>query len=100
MLSGAEPEIGTALLDVYIGEKDCWGKGFGTEAVRLMCGYGFGKMRLHRIGLWVAAPNAAAVHLYQKLGFIREGRVRDQFRDCGRWQDMLIMGMLESEWTG
>jgi RimJ/RimL family protein N-acetyltransferase len=50
-LTGAEAETGGAELDLYIGEKDCWGKGYGTEAIRLICRYGFDRMRLHRIQL-------------------------------------------------
>jgi RimJ/RimL family protein N-acetyltransferase len=50
-LTGAEAETGGAELDLYIGEKDRWGKGYGTEATRLICRYGFGTTRLHRIQL-------------------------------------------------
>ncbi|MEU4696715.1 GNAT family N-acetyltransferase [Nonomuraea dietziae] len=96
-LSGAEPETGDAELDVYIGEKDCWGRGFGTEAVRLICRYGFDRMRLHRITLWVADANTGARRVYEKVGFVEEGRARESFRRDGKWHDMVMMGLLEGE---
>ncbi|GGY85794.1 GNAT family N-acetyltransferase [Streptomyces nitrosporeus] len=91
------PEAGGAELDIYIGEKDCWGKGYGTEATRLMCRYGFDTMRLHRVMLWVADANTAAIRAYRKAGFTEEGRARDTVRDGGVWHDSILMGMLEGE---
>ncbi|MEV0973813.1 GNAT family N-acetyltransferase [Microtetraspora glauca] len=96
-LSGAEPETGDADLDIYIGEKDCWGRGYGTEATRMICRYGFAKMRLHRITLWVAEANAAAIHVYKKVGFVEEGRAREAFRRDGDWHDLILMGLLDGE---
>lgn len=96
-LGDTEPETGGAELDVYIGEKDCWGKGYGTEATRLICRYGFHKMRLHRIMLWVADANTAAIRVYQKVGFVEEGRARETLRHNGHWHDMILMGLLEGE---
>ncbi|MGC5019555.1 GNAT family N-acetyltransferase [Micromonospora sp. DT47] len=88
---------GDAELDISLGEKVCWGRGYGTEAMRLICRYGFDKMRLHRISLWVADENAAAIRVYTKVGFVEEGRARESFRRDGRWHDMIMMGLLEGE---
>jgi RimJ/RimL family protein N-acetyltransferase len=96
-LTGAEAETGGAELDRYIGEKDRWGKGYGTEATRLICRYGFGTMRLHRIQLWVADANRAAIRVYEKAGFVEEGRARDTIRQGGEWHDMVLMSLLEGE---
>src|SRR3712207_195225 len=96
-LHGAEPEHGIAELDVYLGEKDHWGKGYATDAVRTACRYGFDRMRLHRITLTVVADNAPARHIYRKVGFVEEGRLRQTFRHEGRWHDKLVMGLLEGE---
>jgi RimJ/RimL family protein N-acetyltransferase len=96
-LRDAEPETGCAELDIYLGEKDYWGRGYATDAVRVMCRYGFEKMRLHKIMLTVAAENEAAHHLYQKVGFVDEGRLREVFRRDGRWYDKFTMGLLEGE---
>lgn len=96
-LHGAEPEIGIAELDIYLGEKDFWGKGYATDAVRTVCRYGFEKMRLRKITLTVVVENHAADHLYRKVGFVEEGRLRQTFRRDGEWIDKFMMGLLASE---
>ncbi|MFI5932995.1 GNAT family N-acetyltransferase [Actinoplanes sp. NPDC051494] len=98
-LHGAEPETGCAVLDIYIGEKDHWGKGYGTDAVRTVCRYGFDKMRLHKVSLTVVAENERARKAYERVGFVVEGRLRSCFRRDGRWHDELTMGLLEGELT-
>ncbi|MDJ1136570.1 GNAT family N-acetyltransferase [Streptomyces iconiensis] len=93
-LRDAEPETGCAELDLYIGEKDhC----YATDALRTMCRYGFDTLRLHKISLTVVTENHAAHHLYQKAGFVEEGRLRQVFRRDGQWYDMFTMGLLEGE---
>jgi RimJ/RimL family protein N-acetyltransferase len=96
-LDGAEPETGCAELTIYLGEKDYQGRGYGTDAVRTICRYGFDKMRLHKVTLTVVAENHAAEHVYRKVGFVEEGRLREVFRRDGRWYDMFTMGLLEGE---
>ncbi|MCG5215595.1 GNAT family N-acetyltransferase [Streptosporangium sp. KLBMP 9127] len=96
-LRGAEPETGASELDLYLGEKDVWGQGYATDAMRLTCRYGFEKMRLHRISLTVVAENAAARRVYAKVGFVEEGRMREAFRRDGRWHDMILMSLLAGE---
>ncbi|WP_067506162.1 GNAT family N-acetyltransferase [Actinoplanes sp. TFC3] len=97
VLRDAEPETGCAKLDIYIGEKDHWGKGYGTDAVRTACRYGFDKMRLHKVSLTVVAANERAQRAYEKVGFVVEGRLRSQFRRDGQWHDEITMGLLEGE---
>jgi RimJ/RimL family protein N-acetyltransferase len=96
-LRDAEPETGIAELDIYLGEKDYWGRGYATDTMRAICRYGFEKMRLHKIALEVVTENEAAHHVYQKVGFVDEGRLRQVFRRDGQWYDMYIMGLLEGE---
>ncbi len=98
-LRDAEPEIGNAELDVYIGDAEYRnGGGYGTEALRLMCRYGFNAMRLHMITLWVVAGNERARHVYRKVGFIEDGRHREAFVAAdGERHDMILMSMLKGE---
>lgn len=96
-LRGAEPESGGAELDIYLGEREVWGRGLGTDATRTVCRYGFDKMRLHRIGLTVAAGNGAAQRVYAKVGFVVEGRKREVFWRAGAWDDEVVMGLLSAE---
>ncbi|MCT2593915.1 GNAT family N-acetyltransferase [Streptomyces sp. N2-109] len=99
-LRDTEPELGIAELDVYLGEKEYWGRGYATDAMRTICRYGFQKMRLHKITLTVATENHAAHHIYRKVGFIEEGRLRETLRRDGKWHDMFTMGLLEGELRG
>ncbi|MCY0928086.1 GNAT family protein [Streptomyces sp. H27-H1] len=96
-LRDAEPEKGIATLDVYLGEKAYWGRGYATDTVRTVCRYGFEDMRLHKVTLTVATENHAARKAYEKVGFVEEGRLRQVFRRDGRWFDMFTMGLLADE---
>lgn len=96
-LRDATPETALAELDVYLGEERYRGHGYGTDAMRTICRYGFEDMRLHSIRLWVVADNDAAIRTYQKVGFRTDGRARDAFRRDGRYRDMLLMSLLEGE---
>lgn len=89
--------LGRAELDTYLGETDVWGQGLGTETMRLICEYGFAKMRLHAIELSVVAENESARAVYRKVGFTEDGRLRDGARQDGRWHDLIIMTLLEGE---
>ncbi|WP_239613698.1 GNAT family N-acetyltransferase [Cohnella mopanensis] len=73
------------------------GKGYGTEAMKLMLRYGFETLMLHRIELGVYAFNPRAIHVYEKIGFQREGIQRDVLYWDGEFHDSIAMAMLEEE---
>jgi RimJ/RimL family protein N-acetyltransferase len=96
--SQLDGENGSALYHITIGEKDAWGRGYGTEATWLMLDHAFGVLGLHRVALFVFEFNERAIRTYQRVGFVIEGRSRESiFRD-GRWWDELAMSVLESDW--
>src|SRR5690606_35727569 len=68
---------GTAEYGIVIGEKDAWGKGYGTEATRLMLAYGFDVLGLQNIMLRVYANNPAGVRAYERAGFRKVGVLRN-----------------------
>ena len=78
-------------------EREYWGRGFATDAVRTACRYGFHHMRLHKITLTVVTENEAAHHIYRKVGFVDEGRLRQAFRREDGWLDKFTMGLLAGE---
>jgi RimJ/RimL family protein N-acetyltransferase len=87
-----------ACMGITIGDKSCWGKGYGTESTSLLVEHSFLVLNLNRIWLEVYEYNDRARRVYEKLGFRVEGRQRQhQFRD-GRYWDTLIMGVLREEW--
>ncbi|MBE8519939.1 GNAT family N-acetyltransferase [Amycolatopsis sp. H6(2020)] len=98
-LRDADPQVGNAELDIYIGDAEYRnGGGYGTDAMRVMCRYGFEFMRLHMITLWVVAENERARHVYRKVGFSEDGRHREAFvGEGGRRHDMILMSMLKGE---
>jgi RimJ/RimL family protein N-acetyltransferase len=65
--------------------------------MRVVCRFGFEMMNLHRIELTVYAEHAAAIHVYEKVGFRQEGRLREAAFKFGRYQDLLMMGLLAGE---
>lgn len=83
-----------AELDLVIGERSAWGRGYGTAATRAACAYGFDVMGLHRIHLWVVATNAAAIRVYERCGFVHEGVARDRLYRRGAFHDCALMGRL------
>lgn len=75
------------------------GRGLGTEAARLIIGYGFEKIGLHRIGLDVYAVNPRAQHVYESVGFVVEGIKRAAFAFDGEYVDEVWMSILADEWV-
>ncbi|ONI69833.1 GNAT family N-acetyltransferase [Kribbella sp. ALI-6-A] len=73
-------------------------RGLGTEATRLIVGYGIERLGLHRISLGVYAFNPRAQRAYEKAGFVVEGRLRDELYWDGEWVDSIVMSVLETEW--
>ncbi|AJT70088.1 hypothetical protein T261_8496 [Streptomyces lydicus] len=74
------------------------GRGLGTEATRLIVGYGFEKLGLHRISLEVYAFNPRARRVYEKVGFVPEGVLRGALLWEGERVDAAVMSILAPEW--
>ncbi|WP_370541814.1 GNAT family N-acetyltransferase [Alicyclobacillus sp. SO9] len=74
------------------------GRGYGTEATAIMLEYGFGILNLHRIDLDVYSINERAIHVYEKVGFKREGVLRDAHYYNNTYYDTIIMSILEDEY--
>ncbi len=83
---------------IGVGERDYWGKGYGSDAMRIMIRYAFHELNLNRINLTVFEYNLRAIKSYEKLGFKEEGRERQWLNRAGRRWDMLYMGLLRREW--
>jgi RimJ/RimL family protein N-acetyltransferase len=89
---------GSAVLGIYIGEKDCWGRGYGTDAARVILRFAFMERNLHRVELGVFAFNHRAIHSYEKVGFVHEGARREAIFREGRYHDEYIMAVLRPDW--
>jgi RimJ/RimL family protein N-acetyltransferase len=97
-LSQLDADNGSALFHITIGEKDTWGRGYGTEATRLMIDHAFSGLGLHRVALSVFAFNERAIRSYRSVGFVVEGRAREAIWREGRWWDEISMSILQSDW--
>ena len=98
-LHGLDLENGKAEFGISIGERDTWNRGYGTEALKAICDFGFGALRLERIELQVYEDNARAIRSYEKAGFRHEGRLRHAHFGEGRHLDVLVMSLLRDEWA-
>jgi len=87
-----------AEIGIHIGEKSYWNQGFGTKVMRLMLKHGFENLNLHRIWLRVFENNQPALRAYEKTGFTLEGKFREAQFIEGKYVDVMIMSMLQSEW--
>ena len=99
VLRDADPVNARASVDIYLGETEYWGGGYGTDALRRLCRYGFDTLRLHSIELTVVEANARAIRSYEKIGFQVDGRLRQAFFRDGEWHDELLMCVLADELT-
>jgi RimJ/RimL family protein N-acetyltransferase len=97
-LSGARLKDRCGTLGIAL-DREHTGRGYGTDAMRIIVGYGFREMGLHRIQLSVAAFNPAGIRSYQKAGFAVEGRHREAVLHDGRWHDEVLMSILDHEWA-
>ena len=85
-------------IGITIGEKNLWGKGYGTEAMQLLVNYSFQTLNIHKIELQVYDFNTRAIKSYTKLGFKEEGILRKSHYVNGKYVDLIEMGLLKDEW--
>ena len=73
-------------------------KGYGSEAINWVLDWGFKQAGLHRIGIDAFSYNRGATQLYERLGFVFEGRKRELLWYNGAWHDWISYSLLEDEW--
>lgn len=84
-------------ISLFIGEKGCWGKGYGTEAIDLVVTYAFNALNLHKVTAGFYADNIGSIKAFRKAGFKEEGR-RKNHRFCqGRYVDEVLMGYIRPD---
>jgi len=92
------PKNRDATLGIALGRK-FMGRGYGTEVMRWAVGYGFKELGLHRVQLTVNETNERAIAAYRKVGFVEEGRLRKALWKGGKFVDIIMMSILEDEWS-
>jgi RimJ/RimL family protein N-acetyltransferase len=89
---------GDCFVGIGLGERSYWGKGYGTDAMRIILRYAFTELNLRRVTLDVFEYNLRGVRSYEKAGFVIEGRERQVIRREGRYWDLIFMGILREDW--
>ncbi|WP_257350360.1 GNAT family N-acetyltransferase [Pseudalkalibacillus decolorationis] len=84
-------------LGIGIGDKEYWGNGFGSDAMKALINYLFQTMNLNRVQLDTWSGNVRAIRSYEKCGFVVEGRLRNHAYIDGKYYDTIVMGLLKEE---
>lgn len=86
------------VVGIFIGDKSYWGKGYGTDALKVLIAFIFNEMNLNRIELTVYDFNERAIKSYKKCGFVEEGRLRQSLYKAGAYHDQIVMSILKDEY--
>jgi len=90
---------GFADVGLLIGDKDSWGRGFATEAISLITGFGFGTLGLNRITASCYGNNLGSTRAFQKVGYRIDGRRPNQFLCNGKYEDQIMLGLTAADWS-
>lgn len=88
----------TCQVGITIGERDYWGRGYGRDALRLLCKYAFRLRNMEKVWLSVAGTNERGIRSYRACGFEEEGRLKRQVWLDGTHDDLVYMGLLRENW--
>lgn len=98
-LGPVHPRQLCASIGVIIGEKDCRGRGYATEAIGLAVRFAFEQLKLHKLTAGVIQGNEASLRAFEKNLFIIEGVRRKQNCCGGAWRDETLLGLLAEDWS-
>lgn len=87
----------TSWVGIGIGDRNYWGKGYGTEAMQILSRYAFEELGLYRLNLNVFSYNTRAIRSYEKAGYKIEGSMREALHRDGERSDLVFMGLLRED---
>lgn len=90
----------SAEFGIVIGEKAFWGRGYGTEATKLIISHGFRRLNLRKIFLGVCAEHVAAIKAYERSGFRQEAVLKSELYRDGRYLDKVLMSIFATDFYG
>jgi RimJ/RimL family protein N-acetyltransferase len=80
-------------LSILIGEPSAWEQGYGTDAVSALLDEAFDRYDLRRVELWSTADDQRAIDVYEKCGFVMDGRLPERSWKGGTWVDRVVMSV-------
>lgn len=93
-LANMRAEVGYCLRSAH------WGRGYMGEALPALIDHSFGVLKLRRLEADVDPNNAGSLRILDRMGFQREGLLRERWNVCGEIQDSVLLGLLAREWRG
>ncbi len=87
----------TCVVGIMIGDKEYWGKGYGSDALKVLIKFIFEEVNMNKVKLNVFAFNNRAIACYKKVGFKEEGILRKEIYRNGKYYDEIIMAMFKGE---
>lgn len=98
-MTNIDPQRQSCHSHILIGERDCWGKGYAREALMMAIEYMFKERNMHRIQALVLEENEQSLKMHKKCGFVEEGVLRHSVWKNGRFQNQIVLSILESDLT-
>ena len=90
----------TAQVLVLIGDRGEWGRGYGTDALRMVTKFVFDDLNLNSLEAHIPEFNGRALRAFQKVGYQREGQMRQRLFLRGRYWDVVVASALRDSWNG
>lgn len=87
----------SARIPIVIGDKEYWGGGYASEARILALQFAFYERGLHRVGALVLEDNIPSLKLHERLGFVKEGLLRDSVYKNGKYHNQVYLGLLRED---
>lgn len=106
ILDGSEQHIGNIKLgpinwihrfadvSLFLGEKSCWGKGYATEAIRILVRHAFDALKLNRLQATIYGANTGSIRAFLKVGFQEEGTLRKKRFTSGAYMDEKLLAII------
>lgn len=89
---------GTCNIGLMIGDKNFWGKGYGGDIYRTIVDFAFSGLGIRKIWEMVHSDNVASLAMFRKMGFVEEGRLKEQVWSDGKYVDNVLLGLFAINW--
>lgn len=79
---------------IFLGEKEAYGKGVGTQAAKLLLEYAFSTLKMHKVVSRVLAYNQASIRMNEKAGYVKEAYLKNELFLDGKFEDLILFGAI------